>query len=672
MAKRKSTIDLDKVQSELNRWNRTDMDRWELRQKRFQRDQELYQLATPEHVTARNPADIIIANDPRVTTKKFARLIARHPNLIDIPPAPGVAAEPAQVMENWLYLYDQSINQNWMLGLHHPYRYDQAFFACLRGWQTLRTMLRADEDDDLPEHDPMRLFDHQIFDPVNVYPYAAGGKVRRVTHAYTATIAELYDDPFYAKNLEKEWGTLDDPISPINEKASVTVHATYWLDGENSWQHAVVVTSGKAKNTDSVWIKEPTELGYNPWTIVIGNGSSYQRTPWSDLDYLEEMGAGVLDDNAEMYKYQNRMITRLNELLSLEVNPPVTVSLQDGKVKVVNFYPGSRNFITPRDKLEVHKFGPQIGDFQLLWDILSQRIARATIPPAFFAEYGGESGFSASVLLAAGKDILFPFTEAINAADSLKYRLALELYRDFGPSKPLMSKIRPDGFGRVLSAELTREMIKQQGVYVDVSREDMTPQELVQRIQVGLAQVKEKAISLETFRKEYAKLKNPYAENIKVLAEHVYLSDDVIKALIPQALSETGQEQLRRVWELTQNPLPPPEGAVPGQPGVGAPGMPPGPPGLPPGMPPGPPGMMPPGGPPGMPPMPPNAMPPIAANPMLGQQPAQFLDPATMQMLAQNPMLAALGPLALGGAGAGGVPPVPGQPNVLALPPLGG
>jgi hypothetical protein len=115
-------MDLEKVQSELMRWNRDDMDRWEMRQKRYQRDQELYQLKTPEHVTARNAADIIIANDPRVTIKKFARLIARHPNILDIPPAPGMPAEPAQIMENWLYLYDQSINQTWMLGLHHPYR----------------------------------------------------------------------------------------------------------------------------------------------------------------------------------------------------------------------------------------------------------------------------------------------------------------------------------------------------------------------------------------------------------------------------------------------------------------------------------------------------------------------------------------------------------------------
>lgn len=649
MAYKTEPRELERVRAELIKWNRQDIDRWEFRNRRMQQQQELYQLQRPTDVTARNPADIVITNDPRVAVKKIARLIARHPNLIDVTPAPDSTSENAQILENWLYLYDQAINQSWIMGLHHPYRYEQAMFQCLRGWQCLRTMLRPDDDEDFDEDDPLRIFDHQIFDPVNVYPFAAGGKIRRVTHAYDCTLAELYSDPFYYRKLEEDWGELEDH----NPNRKATVHATYWLDGENTWQHAVLCTAALGSESSSCWIKEPVELGYNPWTIVVSNGSPYGRTPWSDLDYLEEVGTGVLDDNIDMYKTMNRMITKLNELLSLEVNPPVTAFVQDGKIRPLNFYPGSRNVMTLRDKIDVHKFGPQLGDFKLLWDIISQRIARAGLPPAFFAEYSGESGFSASVLLAAGKDVLFPFTEAVNAADALKYRKVLEIYRDFGPNKALRSKIRPDGLGRVLSADLTREIIKEQGVYVEVTREDMTPQEMATRIQMGLAQVKDKAISLETFRKEYAKIKNPHAENIKVLAEQVYLSEDVIKALIPDALTAQGQEALRRVWEITQNPLPPPGGA------------PQGPPGLPPGA--APPQGVPPGLPPGAPvnPMlPGQAAPPIAANPMMGPTPMQMMNPA-LAAAQQNPLLAMLNGGALGGIGLGGTPPPPNMPQVL-------
>ncbi len=641
----------EEKQSEFMRWIRQDLDRWSMRNNRFERDEKLYRLQEGSTITARNANDIIISNSARVTVKKFARLLARHPNLIDVPAAPGTNGESAQVIENWLYIYDQAVNIAWMSGLHHPYRYDQAFYDVLRGWQCLRTMVRyhGKEAEDVDYSDPLWFLDHQIFDPANVYPFAAGGQIRRVCHVYQATIEELREDPYYREAIDEEWG--DPDSGSYNHTATATVNCCYWEDS-GSWWHAVMCTAGLGRDTGRTWVKKPTELGYNPWTIVVGHGSAYQRTPWSDIDYLDEMGVGVLDDNADLYKYESRMLTKMNELLSLEVNPPVTVYTQNGQIKTAQFFPGARNVLAVRDKIEVHKFGPQIGDFQLLWDALQQRMSRATLPPAFFAEYGGESGFSASVLLAAGKDILYPFTEALNSADTLKYMKALELYRDFGPSKPLRSQLQPDGMGRVQLAELNRDMIKEQGTRVDVSREDMTPQEMIARINSGLAQVREKAISLETFRREYAKVRNPQAENLKVLAEQVYLSEDVIKTLIPMALSATGQEHLRRVWELTQNPLPPPEGSGGGGPTAGVAAVP------------GPPGA---GGPPGGPPqMPGQAMPPIAANPLMGQQPAMMMQglPAP-----PNPLLQLIQGGAVGGAGMGGVPPPAGTTSPIpALP----
>ena len=79
--------------------------------------------------------------------------------------------------------------------------------------------------------------------------------------------------------------------------------------------------------------------------------------------------------------------------------------------------------------------------------------------------------------MAAGKDVLFPFVEAINQADALKYRKVLELYRDYGPSKKLRSYVEKDGCEELLGAEVSAKEIKHQGTFVKISREDMTPQE---------------------------------------------------------------------------------------------------------------------------------------------------------------------------------------------------
>jgi hypothetical protein len=663
----------DDFLEELNGWITSDISRWADRNTRFQRDQDCYRLTQPAELQAKIQTDITILNDPRVLVRKVARLIARHPNIIEVPAAPGTDGVVAQNIENLLYIIDQGINQAWMLGGHHPYRYEQAFYVVLRGWLAERTMIRADYDEDEFAVDPSVLFDHQVFDPANVYPYWANNRLVRVTHAYTATARDLRDDPMFSKSL----GELEDP----DDNTLIQVKAVYWRDSaDGGYWHAVTLGSGHLMrgltNNDTTWVKKPTELGYMPWNITLAQGSPYDQTPWDEIDYLAEKGEGILSDTVENHKQMNRMVTKLTELLSLESNPPVTVKTTNGDIRLISFEPGARNFLAAKDSIEAHRIGPAMGDYQLLWDILQQRAARGGLPAAFFAEYGGESGFSAATILAAGKDVLFPFSEGVNQADALKYRHMLRLYRDFGPSKPLPSRTQRDGMGRVLSADVSEDDIRRQGTYVEITREEMTPQELAQRVNLGIALAREKLLSLETARKDWIKVRNPKGENLKILAEQTYLSEDVIKALIPVALTSTGQEQLRKVWEMVQNPVPPePQQLPPGMPQMPPPGQ----------MPQqGPPQPMPPQMPQPMPQGPPQGPPQAAAPPML---PAAALPP-NMQNgnLAQNVQVGAMDPAAammnqlmaagggagvLGGAGSGGLPPVPGtgQPVAPTPPP---
>jgi hypothetical protein len=184
---------------------------------------------------------------------------------------------------------------------------------------------------------------------------------------------------------------------------------------------------------------------------------------------------------------------------------------------------------------------------------------------------------------------------------------------------------------------------------------------MAQKINLGLAVLREKAISLKTFRRDWVKLKNPDAENLQVLAEQVYLNEEVIKKLTPIALESTGADTLRKVWEMVQNPFPEPVPAQPGQPGQ-MPGMPAQMPGNPVPLPPGNPGQ-----PPGL---PPSALPPAAAtgNPLTNLQVAQ-VNPMAAQM---NQLLAALNGGAQGGAGGGGLPPIPGRTSPVPLTPAPG
>lgn len=626
---------------QINTWVNEDIQFWEARNQRFQRDQELYKLTRPAELRGRNEADLIVLNDPKVLVKKISRLIARHPNVIEVPASPNAPdSSIAQRIENFLYAWDQSINQRWQLGLHNPYRYDQAFYMALRGWLCERTMLYPEGEYVYGPNDAANIWEHEVCDPANVYPWVSGSQIRRVTHSYGSTVGQLRYDPFYQQGL------MNAGLWDSDDREPVHCNAVYWQDMYGSWWHAVTLSTGLGPSTSSTeWVKPPTEIGYNPWTIVVANGASYRSTPWDDIGYIEDIGTGVLDESVDTFKYLNRMATKLSELLSLEANPPVSIYSGSGETKKISFEPGARNFLAEKDKLEAHRVGPALGDYQLLWELLMQRAARAGLPAAFFAEYGGESGFSSAVIMAAGKDILFPITEAINLGDALKYRKVLEIYRDFGPPTPLQTFVPSDSMGGVQAAIITPDDIYAQGTFVKVTREDMTPQELATRINLGLAMVDKKAISLETFRRDWAKLQNPKKENLQVLAELVYMNENVISQLIPLALTDTGQEMLRRVWEMVQSGMM----MGPGQMPPGAPGQPPGPepemPGLPSQI------------------LPPNMQ---TGNPQTNTRVGQ----ANPQAAAQNAILQLLTGGARGGAGPGGTPPPAGfRPVPLFQPP---
>lgn len=630
---------------QLNEWVRHDMQFWEPRNARFQRDQELYKLTRPGDLRGRTEADLIVLPDPKILVKKVARLVARHPNVIEVPPAPTtIDSTIAQRIENFLYAWDQSINQRWQMGLHNPYRYDQAFYVALRGWLCERTLLYPEGEYYYGPNDAANIWDHEVVDPAHVYPWVSGCQIRRVVHAYGTTVGQLRYDPFYRDGL------VNAGLWDADDRLPVQCHAVYWQDMDNSWWHAVILATGIGPSTSGTeWVKYPTEIGYNPWTIVVANGAAYRSTPWDDMGYIEDVGTGVLDESVDTFRYLNRMATKLSELLSLEANPPISIYSGAGEVKKVSFEPGARNFLAEKDKLEAHRVGPALGDYQLLWDILMQRLGRAGLPNAFFAEYGGESGFSSAVIMAAGKDILFPIVEALNLADAMKYRKVLEVYRDFGPLTPLQSFVPSDSMGGVQSAVVTADDVVQQGTFVKVTREDMTPQELATRINLGLAMVEAKAMSLETFRRDWAKMQNPKKENLQVLSELVYMNENVVAQLIPLALTDTGQEMLRRVWEMIQSGVMMP-GQMPGQ-------MPPGaPPGAPPGPEPAPPGL------------PSQVLPPNmqTGNLQTNARVAQ----ANPLAAEQNAILQLLTGGARGGAGAGGTPPRPGaRPVPLFLPP---
>lgn len=617
----------EQTKQELQDWARRAREMWDQRNVRFQRDQDLFNFATPGEAGSwsRNQNDLMILNDPRVVVKKMARIIARHPSVLEVVPNGPENTEIAQRVENYCYAVDQAVNHRWSAGLNNPYRYDQAFYACLRGWLCERILLFPEGEPDMSV-DPAALYDDQLFDPAFVYPFSAGGEITRINHEYTATAEVIREDPlmYLADDTAVKY------LADQSPTARITVQALYW-QSLGTWYNAVLV--------GSEWLKEPVEIGYNPWIISITNGAAFRATPWDDQDYLRHIGTGILDENSETYKQLNRAATKLNALLSLEANPPVTLFTADGKSMKVDFSPGSRMFLTHKDKIEAHRAGPQIGDFKLLWDILNERKERGDIPGAFFADFtGGDSSAAQTVAMSAGRDVLYPFTESLNMHDQQRYHKMLVLYRDLGPGKPLRARSQPNALGIASSSEITAQDLESQGCYVEVTRSDMAPQEMIAKVNLGMALADKKVISLRELRgRNWVGLRNPDRENMQVLAEQVFLNEDVVKSLIPVALEGTGAPALAALLAGIQNGMPAP----------GSPQAPNGVPGAPAGQPPG---------------LPASVMPPIlGGNPMTNAN----MPPDIAQF---NALAGMSPPPAFGGGGMGGIPPMPGPPNLPPLP----
>jgi hypothetical protein len=603
------------VQEDINRWAAQDRNSWETRNARFSRDQDTFSLHAPDRSSwTPQDSDVMIMNDPRVLVKKMARLLARHPGIIEVPARSAELTDVAQRMETFLRNWRAAVEARWIEGLNNPLNFDEAFFLCLRGWLTVRTMLRDEAEPDMD--DAAGLYDHRLFDPATVYPRVAGGQITRVTHWYRTTMGDVKGDPFLREQIEK-----NKDYDDVEERTPADVKALYWRDVDGGWWHAVLLGS------DS-FLKEPTEIGYLPWTIVLANGASYRATPWDESQFIDQVGTGVLDDTVENTRYLNKTVTKLSTLLSLEANPPVTL-YSDGRVRRIGLRPGERNFLLQKDRLEAHRIGPNAGDYELLWNILMQRQERGTMPAPFFAE--GEGLANTSALLSAGRDLLFPYAAALNAMDRAVYTKVLTLYRDFGPGKPLPVRL-PAGAqlgvmgGQVAPVtELSAQEIAAQGVHLEITRVDMTPTELSQKVNLSLAMVKEGLISRETARgQDWIGLANPGREQARIQNE-----------MLESVLFE---QQLQRATGGAGVGGPPATGPVP--PGPAAPlGLPPA-----------------------------EGMPAEVLPPTLQSGNLLTNLPVPPEQAAINAVLAQITGGAMGGAGAGGIPPVPG--TTAPVPPM--
>lgn len=615
--------------SDAQAWAREDINRWERRRERFEREQDLFYLKEP--MRTKQGEEVVVPNDPHFLTEKASRALAMRKPRINVIPADPSKTERAQRIENMARKLRSQWETQHSRGLTAPLAYDEAKYIVQRGWLCTRLTLNTSED----SLEPLL---YRVFDPATVYPHEVGGRLVRVTHAYRARASELLADEALAE--------AEDALSLIDVQTMTTVYSQYVLY-KGKYYHMVWGSPGESK--DGLWLKKPTEIGYMPWDITLAVGSPWRATEWDNTDYIEHIGESFFTGMVGMYDQEQKTMSMLATILATMANPPTAYFADDGgrvEPSQVSMRPGARMSF-PKGRIEQFRPGPGLGEVVTYYQMLEERQKRAGFAAVSFGEQTGiESGYMGDVLRSGNADVLAPYDAALSLHMSKTLSKSMLLLARFweGSMDVYSQKTtgRPQGMGSVTAADIISE--------APTFNVRFSGKSLQERLQIGnlaAGLVRDKMISLPTARNEdYIDLDDPFVEEKMVQADLIKTDPTMIKALIPMALAFTGLSLEQQLFGILHGS----EIAQLLMMGMGG-GQPQMPPGMGGGQPPG---------------MPGEVAPPIVGGQggmMPGMQPGA-MSPELMQIIqALREMQLAQG----GAAGMGGVPPVPGT-NPIQLP----
>lgn len=429
-----------------------------------------------------------------------------------------------------------------------PLREVLGFFACSRGWAAMRALVYV------PKGEKEVVFDVCPWDPLHViWEAGANGLIwvafkRRITRAQA--------------KAENDYDLPSDEADAID----------FWDSERNS-----VIVNG-------VFVKEPTahNIGHPPVFIAsVGSMPTMQpalteggSNPEDSL--MEYRGDSVWGASRKLYKPFNKYVSRLMDTQERSVAGSLVHKSKDGK-RTLDGDP-YRTFqeipvaegeeISP---LELPKAPAETG---ALLGIINDDIQRSTLPDPL--SYGGAkeamSGRALSVLADATRSVYSPGTSVIAQGYTWLCEELLSQYGNKGTRATTMRGFK--GNGDFFSSKIKPTDIDP-GWFVSVKVEPRLPRDKEAEIMMALAATQRRGpeqqqlMSTDTAREELVNMRDPDAEEDKVLAEMGKSMLPVMGPRIAKAMKDKGDDEgaeMFMAWLASQGLF-----KGPGQPG-GAPG----------------------------------------------------------------------------------------------------
>ena len=600
-----------------------DVRMWSMRDSRFHTEQDLVFLI--QAGTKKPDEEIVTPTDPAFLSEKMARIISRlgHTREIRIP-NPEMASA-SQLLTNYCTQLYRDWSTEFTRALLPPLSYSIGRYYSQRGWLCARLMACSESEEDctLPVH-------LTLWDPATIYPYRTGNKITRITHRYRAKVDDLRADDHLPD--------VEDTLALMAADQLMWVYSQYW-QYKGTWYH-MVWSQGAAKASDKDgWLKKPMAIGYNPWIISIPVGVPWSETAWDQTDYKAHIGESFITGMVPMLdQLQKTMSIQATALVST-VNPSLAFVSKDAGVLVpvdkLSVKPGARMSLPPGE-LKTIRVGPELQEIIAYISLIEDKLRKQGFQDAQFGDPQGlRSGYMGDVLRMGNADITYPYSAALETFWTQVYEQALWLTGKFW-SEPIEVYVkhsfnRKEGFYKMPPQDILKSKPQ-----VSVHIGELSLQEKLQMMSLLSMAVRENILSLDTARgHDWLTLEDPEFEGQKVLADMVFKDPDMVKTLIPLSLMWLGKDAENTLYgklhgsEIAQRLM---QGM--GQMMQGGQG-----PGVPPEVPPGVPG---------------EALSPVAATGV----PQGAMNPGLLQVMER--LRALMG--AQGGAGAGGVPPMPGMP----------
>jgi hypothetical protein len=509
---------------------------WQPRNKRFQEDQEMYELAAAESESDEvGVGEAIALNDPYVIIEKVANMVGSQEPSISVPCRDAASKEFAQKTEDALYWIRQTWAQRHEETLHGPLSREEAHYASLRGWICGRVTWNP--------NDPKFPWEYTLVDPVNVYPQIGSRGIEFVIHTYKATIGDLRADYGGDKDMLRKINNATYKGKSKKEvKYDDEVEVVAYAD---KWYHGLIVNDIEVKI-------ESHNYGFLPWEIRIPSGSPIRQTPWDKSKYVSRIGPSIFEGIKSTYSNLNRLVSMIVTEVSKVPNPPSAIFTDAEGVlrqKTLDTSPGATNyFIADREKYQIVETSRGAMEMvQPVLGIYTDRMNRGSLPPMLYGE-GAQtlSGFAVSLLSAGARDVVFPLVRCLEGYRAAIQQKALKLYEMLGETLPApveMIATQKEGAQagvRQSNIVFKPEYITASGSYNEVTYRSLAPQDRAAMANIAAMLVREQIIDRETARgDEFLGLQNPGLIDQKVLAEMIYQNKDVVQLMVPMALQKT-------------------------------------------------------------------------------------------------------------------------------------